>query len=165
MIRLMVAMDENRVIGKDGEMPWHLPNDLKYFKRVTEGHAILMGRKTFDSIGRPLPKRRNIVVTRDESFTAEGVETVHDLDHALEQLRHEDGFVIGGAEIFARALPKADKLYITQIHERFEGDTYFPSFLLEEWHLISKEEGQQDEKNAYAHSFLVYERKKHLDIQ
>lgn len=125
----IVAMTPDRVIGRGGDLPWHLPEDLKFFKRTTSSHPIVMGRKTYDSIGRPLPKRRNIVLTRDTSWSAEGVEVIH----SPEQLKELDGiaeqvFVIGGSEIYAAFLPYLDELIVSHVKESHEGDTRFPEF-------------------------------------
>jgi dihydrofolate reductase len=157
MISFMLAMDENRVIGKDNDLPWRLPADLAYFKRVTMGQPIIMGRKTYDSIGRPLPGRENIVVTRNKDFKAEGITVVHSLQEALEHTKNTEAFVIGGAQIFKEALPLASRLYITHIYHTFEGDTYFPA-ITDEWKVISSEKGVKDEKNPYDYDFVVYEK-------
>lgn len=160
MISMIAAMAEGRVIGEGGSMPWHLPADLQHFKKITSGHPILMGRKTFDSIGRPLPKRRNIVLTRDKSFSAEGVEVIHDFSSVTSLMKEEEEFfVIGGATIYEQLLPKAERLYITDIHHSFNGDTFFPAIDRKNWVAISEEKGIVDEKNQYPHTFLVYERK------
>jgi dihydrofolate reductase len=154
-------MDNHRVIGKDNKLPWHLPADLTYFKNVTMGHAIVMGRKTFESIGRPLPGRENIIVTRNRSFQPEGCTVIHsieDIKRIAAEL-NDEVFVIGGAELFAVTLPLADRLYITKIEANFPGDTFFPTFNEAEWQLISSEKGPKDEKNSYDYFFLVYERK------
>ncbi|MDE3839286.1 dihydrofolate reductase [Bacillus methanolicus] len=161
MISLIWAMDENRVIGKDNQLPWHLPEDLKFFKRVTMGHPIAMGRKTHDSIGRNLPGRENIVITRQNDFQCDGCTVLHSVqelvDYAAE--KNKEVFVIGGAEIFKQILPFADRLYLTQIYDRFEGDTFFPELNMEEWELLSQEKGIKDEKNPYDYEFLIYHRK------
>ena len=135
MISLIVAMDQNRVIGKNNQLPWHLPADLQYFKKVTMGHPIVMGRKTFASIGRVLPGRENVIVTRNLDFTAEGCTVLHDISEikTFADKSDKEVFVIGGAEIFKEILPFTDRLYITEIHENFEGDTYFPKINDEEW--------------------------------
>ncbi|MDQ0245514.1 dihydrofolate reductase [Bacillus fengqiuensis] len=161
MISFLVAMDQNRVIGKDNKLPWHLPADLKYFKELTMGHPIVMGRKTYESIGRPLPGRENIVITRDKDYTAEGCTVIHSISEVkeLEEKRNDELFVIGGAEIFEQTFSIADRLYITMIEAVFEGDTYFPDFNEDEWVVVSKEKGVKDERNVYEHYFLVYERK------
>lgn len=125
MLSFIVAMDENNVIGKDNDLPWYLPNDLKYFKKMTSGHTIIMGRKTFESIGRPLPNRKNIVLTRDQQYKAEGCTVIHSVDELESYLHEDEVFLIGGAELFKTTLPKADRLYITRIHATFDGDTFF----------------------------------------
>ncbi|MEH7381894.1 dihydrofolate reductase [Bacillus sp. JJ1533] len=160
MISLLLAMDKNQLIGKDNDLPWRLPADLAYFKRVTMGHPIIMGRKTYDSIGRPLPGRENIIVTRDTSYKAEGCKVIHSIDEIVEMSKETDQelFVIGGAEIFKEILPYSERLYITEIDEEFEGDTYFPVFDKAKWKVISKEKGIKDEKNPYEYTFLVYEK-------
>lgn len=160
MISLIWAMDENRVIGLNNELPWRLPEDLKFFKRVTMGHPIAMGRKTFESIGKRLPGRENIVITRDENYRPEGCTVKNSIKEFLDYAKdkNEEVFVIGGAEIFKEVLPQADKLYLTMIHEQFEGDTYFPVFDLEKWELESREIGLKDEKNPYDYEFLIYKR-------
>lgn len=161
MISLIWAMDKNRVIGSNNQLPWHLPEDLKYFKRVTMGCPIVMGRKTFDSIGRVLPGRENVIMTRDIDYVKEGCKIVHSLDELLQYSKgkKEEVFVIGGAEIFKETLPFADKLYITVIQHEFPGDTFFPSFSLNEWELVSSEAGLKNEQNPYDYDFLVYRRK------
>lgn len=164
-LALIWAMSKNRTIGRNNALPWHLPEDLKYFKRVTMGKPIIMGRKTWESIGRPLPGRTNIVITRDMSFHADGVKIVHTLDEALalaEKISLIDGaeeaVVIGGAEIYALALPKADRLYMTQVHAEVEGDAHFPPFNLNEWHEAARENQEPSETNPYPYSFIVLER-------
>lgn len=160
MLSFIVAMDENGVIGKDNDLPWYLPNDLKYFKEVTSGHNIIMGRKTFESIGRPLPNRKNIILTRDESYQADGCVVVHSMKELEPYLQEDEVFLIGGAELFNIALPRADRLYITRIHDTFEGDTYFPNIDLTKWELIEQTPGKTDERNLHDHTFLIYERKR-----
>jgi dihydrofolate reductase len=157
MISFVVAMDENRAIGKDNDLPWYLPNDLKHFKKTTMGKPIVMGRKTYESIGKPLPGRENIVVTRDQSYEAEGTTIVHSVDEVL-QINAEEICVIGGSEIFKQFLPVADRLYITEIHHTFEADTYFPELNDNEWNEVSRTVGIVDEKNKYPHEFVVYEK-------
>ena len=158
MISLLWAMDENRAIGRNNQLPWHLPEDLKYFKRVTMGKPIAMGRKTNDTIGRPLPGRENIVITRKQGVTIEGCTVIHDVKDILKR-DDEELFVIGGAEIFKEILPFADRLYVTEIREEFEADTFFPEYNLSEWELIESTLGIKDEKNPYNYEFLVYQRK------
>ena len=159
MISLMVAHDPNRVIGKDNELPWHIPADLAYFKEHTIGKGIVMGRNTFESIGRPLPKRRNIVVTRNDDYEAEGVDVVHNIQDAVKLAKevHEEVMIIGGEQVFSSVLDDADRLYITLVHQSFEGDTYFPEYG-REWKLVS--ESEQQISNEVPFSFLVYERRK-----
>lgn len=158
MISLLWAMDENRAIGRNNQLPWHLPEDLKYFKRVTMGKPIAMGRKTYDSIGRPLPGRENIVITRNQGITIEGCTVIHDVKDLVKR-DDEELFVIGGAEIFKEILPFADRLYVTEIREEFEADTFFPEYNLSDWELIESTPGMKDEKNPYNYEFLVYQRK------
>ncbi|GAM15289.1 dihydrofolate reductase [Mesobacillus selenatarsenatis] len=162
MISLIWAMDENRVIGYHNQLPWRLPEDLKFFKRVTIGHPIAMGRKTYDSIGKPLPGRENIVITRDDNYDPEGCTVMHSIEEMLAYAaknQSEEIFVIGGAEIFKEVLQHADKLYLTMIHHQFEGDTFFPVFDIDKWELESREIGLRDEKNPYDYEFLIYKRK------
>jgi dihydrofolate reductase len=164
MISFLVAMDNNQVIGKDNELPWHLPADLAYFKRVTMGHAIIMGRKTHDSIGRALPGRQNIILTRNLKYHAPGCDVLHNLDD-VKQLNAETDqelFIIGGAELFKGLLPIADRLYITHIHADFEGDTFFPALDWDKWNATSREQGIRDEKNPYDYEFVVYDRIREL---
>ncbi|GGN56207.1 dihydrofolate reductase [Oceanobacillus indicireducens] len=162
MISLLVAMDRNHVIGSDNDLPWHLPDDLRYFKETTTGHTIIMGRKTFESIGRILPKRKHVVITRGNYEFPEEVEVIHDLEPIKtwnDDNPQEEYFVIGGGDIFKQVLPFADRLYITWIDEDFAGDTFFPSISLDEWELTEKTKGKKDEKNPYDYYYLVYERK------
>ncbi|MDQ0272010.1 dihydrofolate reductase [Cytobacillus purgationiresistens] len=161
MISLMWAMDENRVIGINNELPWHLPEDLKFFKRTTMGHPIAMGRKTWESIGRPLPGRENIVITRNKDFSPEGATVLNSLDELIDYSNKldQDVFVIGGAEIFKSVLPFSDHLYMTMIHHQFAGDTYFPELDLSDWKNLSTEKGLKDDKNPYDYEFKIYQRK------
>lgn len=162
MISFILAMDENRVIGKDNQLPWHLPEDLKFFKRVTIGHPIVMGRKTFESIGRALPGRENIIITRNCAYTRDDCTVFYEMEAFLSychQNAEEEYFVIGGAEIFKALLPNVERLYITEIHHQFEGDTFFPVLDMSQWELMSREEGLKDEKNPYFYEFTIYHRK------
>jgi dihydrofolate reductase len=159
-LSLIVAMSENRVIGRDKDLPWHIPEDLKYFKKVTKGHPMIMGRKTFESIGRPLPQRRNIVLTRQEGFQLQGAEVFKSFDEALSVLRSElppgaEVFVIGGEEIFRLALPLADKIYLTLVHDEFEGDAFFPEF--DESKFIQSDLGTG--VGELPHTYFTFERK------
>ncbi|WML45007.1 dihydrofolate reductase [Neobacillus sp. PS3-40] len=160
MISFVVAMDENRVIGKNNQLPWHLPEDLKFFKKVTMGHPIAMGRKTHESIGRILPGRENIIITRNSGYHGEGCTVLYSIQEFVEycQASDDEFFVIGGAEIFKETFPNVDRLYLTRIHEEFDGDTYFPEFDLNKWKLVSKEKGIRDEKNPYDYEFCIYDR-------
>lgn len=157
-IAFILAMDQNRIIGLNNDLPWRLPADLAYVKKTTMGHTILMGRKTYESIGRPLPGRRNVIFTRNTDFSAAGCEVVHTLEEALEKYAMERLFVIGGAEIYRLFLPVVDRMYITEIHHEFVGDTYFPEVDHSEWKEVSRERGVRDEKNLYDYDFVVYDR-------
>jgi len=161
VISLIWAMDQNRLIGQNNRLPWRLPEDLKYFKAVTMGAPVIMGRKTFESINcRPLPGRNNIIMTRDQAYQAEGVTIMHEIADVMAHVQGDkEAFVIGGAEIYTSFLPFADRLYITQIEDSFEGDAYFPEVNMDEWVLSSKEKGPKDEKNPYHYYFEVYDRK------
>lgn len=164
-LALIWAMARNRTIGRNNALPWYLPEDLKYFKRVTLGKPIIMGRKTWESIGRPLPGRTNIVITRDAAFQPDGVRVVHSLEQALalaEKICLLDGgdeaIVMGGAEIYALALPHADRLYLTQVHADVEGDAHFPPLDLTQWHELGREDFAAQGPNPYDYSFLILER-------
>ncbi|RLA56311.1 MAG: dihydrofolate reductase [Gammaproteobacteria bacterium] len=167
MIRLavIVAAAENGVIGSNNALPWHLPQDLRYFKRVTMGKPIVMGRKTFESIGRPLPGRTNIVITRNPDFRAEGVRVVASLDEALRlagDIAVIDGVrelvVIGGAEIYRAAIPRADRLYITEVHASVQGDALLPPIDWGRWREVGREHHGASDQNPYEYSFVVYNR-------
>lgn len=161
MISLLVAMDKNRAIGVNNQLPWHLPEDLKVFKRITMGHPIIMGRKTHESIGRVLPGRENIVLTRKQNYSAPGCTIIHSVDDIKKlnaERKDEELFVIGGAELFNHVLDFSDRLYITLIEDEFEGDTFFPEINQNVWNLVSKEKGIKDEKNPYNYYFMIYEK-------
>ena len=161
IVSLLVAADENNVIGKNNSLPWHLPNDLKYFKNQTWGMPILMGRKTFESIGKPLPGRKSIVITRNREWQQNKITVVHSIEEAIrkaEELDVKEIFVIGGAQIFESAFPLAGRIYLTRIHHRFEGDVHFPNIPLQEWKMIRERLCTADEKNAFDHSFQVWEK-------
>ena len=156
MISLIVAHDKNRVIGYESKMPWHLPGDLQYFKEMTMGKPIIMGRKTFESIGRPLPGRRNIVITRNRQYNSDGIETVSSLDEALMLTKNdEEVMIIGGEQIFRLALPLANRLYITQINAEFNGDTFFPSY--EGWQLVHCQ-NEIKSNDGYTFQYCIYEK-------
>lgn len=162
ILSLLVAAGENNVIGKENKLPWHLPNDLRYFKNQTWGMPILMGRKTFESIGRPLPGRKSIVITRNQEWDHEGVITVHSINDAIKKARDlgaKEIYVIGGAEIFRTSLPDAKRIYLTRVHHQFDGDVYFPEIKKEDWILVQNRFCHADDKNAYSHTFQVLERK------
>ncbi len=158
-ISIVVAMAANGVIGQDNELPWHLPADLKHFKQTTMGKPILMGRKTWESIGRPLPGRTNIVITRDSSYYAAGCIVVDSIEAAISAAGEQDEvMVIGGAELYRQVLPYADTIYLTRIHERFEGDTRFPEIPDTEWQQLERVDHEADEINPHAYSFIRLER-------
>lgn len=162
---LIVAVTENGVIGRDGAMPWQLSTDLKRFKAITIGKPLIMGRKTWDSLGRPLPGRMNIVITRDPSFAPQGAVVAHSLQAACEAARIEATradnpaiFVIGGGEIFKQALPFADRMYITEILASIDGDTFFPAFDADKWKAVDVQMVPQGEKDSHPTRYVVYER-------
>ncbi|QMU29193.1 dihydrofolate reductase [Adhaeribacter radiodurans] len=160
MIASIFAMSENRVIGYQNQLPWHLPADLKYFKSVTIGHPIIMGRKTFESIGKPLPQRTSIIITRQSDYTQPDCIVVNNVVAAIEaaQKINKDIFIIGGAEILQQALPYIDTMFLTLIHEKFTGDTYYPEINPEEWQEVNRQDFEPDEKNKYSYSFLKLQR-------
>lgn len=164
-LALIAAYAQNRVVGIDNKLPWHLPEDLKYFKRCTSGKAIIMGRKTFDSIGRPLPNRTNIVISRNPEFNVDGVKVVSTLDEAIELAKAvneingiDEIMVIGGATIYELTLPLADRLYLTHVHANVEGDAYFPEVDFSSWHEVERADYSVSETNPYDYSFVVYEK-------
>ena len=158
-LSLIVAMGKNRVIGVDGAIPWRLPNELQLFKRVTMGHHIIMGRKTWESIGRLLPGRTTVIVTRQKNYTAPGALVVNSLAAAITQCANDDEiFVIGGGELYREALPGADRLYLTIVDAAPEGDTRMPEFNAADWREISSENHPADERHAHAYRFAVYDR-------
>jgi len=158
MLYAIVAHDQNRLIGGGNDLLWHLPNDLKYFKERTRGFPIIMGRKTFDSLGRPLPGRRNMVITRQADWTAEGVEVFGSLEDALAALNGADAFIVGGGEIYRVALPSVDVLYVTEVHAAIDGgDTWFPNYS-EGFTETAREDHPADERHAYAYSFVTLTR-------
>lgn len=164
-LAMMAAKASNNVIGRDNKLPWYLPNDLKYFKQVTLGKPIVMGRNTWESLKRPLPGRTNIVISRQADYVAEGAKVVSTLDEALElagHVAHIDGqdelVVIGGAQIYALALPRAERLYLTEVHADVPGDTYFPAVDAAQWREIGRDDFQAEGPNPYDYSFVVYER-------
>jgi len=155
MIKIIVATSKNRVIGKNNSLIWRLPNDLKRFKQITSGSAVVMGRNTYESIGRPLPNRRNIVITR-QNINIKGCEVVNSIEQAL-LLCDRNCFIIGGGEVYKQTIDIADKIYLTLIHEDFEGDSYFPE-IDSSWSIISRIDNQPDNKNKHKYSFIEYEK-------
>lgn len=164
-VSLIVAVSENGVIGKDNDLIWHLPKDMKFFKDTTQGHHVIMGRKNFESIPhkfRPLPNRTNVIVTRQSGYITEDCIVVHSVEDSIEVAKKNgdtEPFVIGGGQIYKIALENnmIDRIYLTRIHHTFEGDTFFPD-LSEDWKVISREDCKADEKNKYDYSFLVLEK-------
>lgn len=162
IISAIVAAAKNNVIGKDNQIPWYLPADLVYFKKTTLGHPIIMGRNCFHSIGRPLPKRSNIVLTRDPFFTADGVLVAHDIEEALGMAFDQDApevFIIGGGEIYRETAELWDRIYLTEVNLTVAGDVFFPQINVAEWKEVWREEHLPDEKNEYAYVFRVLTRK------
>lgn len=159
-ISLIAAMTDDRVIGIENRLPWRLPADMRWFRQHTLGKTVIMGRKTFESLnGRPLPDRRNIVVTTDRSFAADGVEVAHDIDAAVALGGEGELMVIGGASFYEQMLPRAGRLYLTYVHADIEGDAWFPPFEDAEWREVQREDHCADEKNPYDYSFVVLERR------
>jgi len=158
-LSIIVAMDASRVIGHENRLPWHLPADLKHFRRITMGKPILMGRRTWESIGRPLPGRINIVITRDTSYTAEGCTVVHSVAEALLAAQgHDEVMVIGGEQLYRQVLPDTDTLYLTLVEGDFPGDAFFPELDQAEWREVERSEHAPDENNVHACSFIRLER-------
>jgi dihydrofolate reductase len=158
-LSLIVAMDDNRLIGSNNNLPWQLPADLAFFKRTTMGKPIIMGRKTFISIGRPLPGRRNIVITRDTDFSVDGCEIANGIETALALCSDaEEVMFIGGASLYQQIIDQASQLYITHIHHSFEGDTWFPEIDLKLWKQASREDHEADHDNPFAYSFIKFVR-------
>lgn len=166
IISLIAAVTENHVIGKDNDLPWHLPDDMKFFMETTKGHHVIMGRKNYESLPqkfRPLPNRTNIVITRQKNFSAPGCDVVNSLEAAIEIAKSNneaETFIIGGAEIFGQSMHLADRLYVTEIKTALDGDTYFPIIEKNNWIVVSKRNHPTDERHKYAFDFVTYERKK-----
>jgi dihydrofolate reductase len=156
-LTIVVAIDAQRGIGINNTLPWHLPEDLAHFKRTTTGHPIIMGRKTFDSIGRPLPNRRNIVVTRNPDWRHDGVEAVTSLDAAIALVQDVPACIIGGAQIFNEALPRVDRLVVTEIGKTFDCDTFFPAIEPAQWKEVARETHHSD-AGGFAYAFVIYQR-------
>ena len=160
MLSLIVAAGENNEIGKGGKMPWHLPADLRHFKTITMGKPVIMGRRTYESIGKPLPGRRNIVVTRDKSWQAEGCDVVHSLPEALMLAAGAPEIIlIGGGQLYREALARVQRIYLTRVHGEFDADTFFPVLDMAQWREVARESHPVDERNAYACTFQVLERR------
>ena len=160
-ISLVVAIGENGAIGRGGNLPWRISTDLKYFRKVTMGKPMIMGRKTFESIGKPLPGRRNIVVTRDTNYHREGIEVVHGTDEALAVTADvPEVMVIGGAELFRTALPLAGRIHLTRVHGNIEGNVMWPALDTRQWEVIERERHESDDRHAYAMTFEVWEKRK-----
>lgn len=164
-ISMIAAMGQNRVIGKDNDIPWHLPDDFQYFKKMTEEHYVLMGRKNYESLPpkfKPLPNRPNVVITRNKNYDAPGTTVVNSLEAALEVAKSNNEpevFIIGGGEIYKLGLEYADTIYLTEINGEFEGDTIFPHFDQKEWAEVSREHHGTDERHLFSFDFVIYEKK------
>jgi dihydrofolate reductase len=161
VLTAIAAVAQNGVIGKDNDLIWHLPNDLKHFKDLTRGHTIIMGRKTWESIGsKPLPKRRHIIITRNADYQAIGAEVVTSVEDAIALIENDDQpFIVGGAEIYKLAMPYVQRLELTYIHNDFEGDTIFPDFDKSDWETISEERFETDEKHKWPYTFVQLNRR------
>lgn len=161
MISIIVAAAQNNAIGYQNQLLWRMPADLKFFKDTTINHTVIMGRKTFESVGKPLPKRRNIIITRQTDYEVEGAEVVNSINDALALCSpHEETFIVGGAEIYNLIMDQCDRIYFTLIYGEFEADTFFPPILQDFWQLTSESYHQADEKNPYDYNFMIYQRKK-----
>lgn len=162
IVSLIAAISANGVIGRDGRIPWHLPADLKLFKAHTMGHHLIAGRRTYESIGKPLPGREMIVLTRQDDYIAEGCQVVHSLDQALEIAEaagESEVFIIGGEVVYAQILPKADRLYLSQVDAMVMGDTFFPAFDEQDWQVTTEQHYPATDRQAYAFTFQILERK------
>lgn len=158
-IAIIAAVAQNNAIGLNNQLIWHLPADLQFFKKTTLNKTIIMGRKTFDSIGKALPKRTNIVISSNAQLQAPGCVVVHTLQEAIAKADAEEVFIVGGANIYAQSMQMADKLYITHVHHQFEADTFFPEIDTQIWKVSSREDHFKDDKHAYDFSFVIYERR------
>jgi len=162
MITLIAAIAKNNALGKDNDLIWHLPADLKRFKQITSGHHILMGRNTFESIGKPLPNRTSIIITRNNDYFKDGCLIANTIEHAIELTKGNNAFIIGGAQIYKQALEQdlVDRLDITIVHHNFEADAFFPEIDKTVWKEVAREDFKADEKNKYDYSFVSYEKRK-----
>ena len=165
-LSMIVAVAENGVIGRNNSLPWYLPNDLKYFKQTTMGKPVIMGRKTYESIGKPLPGRTNIVITRQADYQPEGVKVVNSVEAAKELAEsvclidgQDEAMIMGGAEIYALSLPSTDRLYLTEVHADVQGDAFFPEYDKSRWQEVAREDFAAEGPNPYSYSFVVYEAK------
>lgn len=158
IISLVVAMDRNGLIGRNNQLPWRLPADLRYFKEITMGKSIVMGRITFESIGRPLPGRKNIVLTRNVDYTASGCIITHSIEEALEAAGEGEVMVVGGAILYRQLIAKANRIYLTEIDTTFDGDTYFPNINKANWREVKRRWYEPDSKNQYRYAFVILER-------
>lgn len=156
-LSILVAHDKQRVIGYNNDLPWHLPNDLKHVKKLSTGNTLVMGRRTFESIGKPLPNRRNVVLTSDTTFNVDGVDVIHSIDDIYKLEGHI--FIFGGQSLFEEMIDKVDDMYITVVDGKHQGDTFFPPYTFEEWGVESSVDGELDEKNTIPHTFLHLVRK------
>lgn len=156
-LSILVAHDQQRVIGVNNQLPWHLPSDLKHVKSLTTGNTLVMGRATFESIGKPLPNRRNVVLTRNKSFKPEGVDVIHSFEEIYDLPGHV--FIFGGQSLFEEMIDKVDDMYITVIEDKYNGDTFFPPYTFKDWEVASSNKGILDEKNTIPHTFLHLIRK------
>lgn len=160
MITMIAAAAENNALGKDNDLVWHLPDDFKRFKKLTTGHTIIMGRKTFESFPKLLPNRKHVVITRQKDYSPEGAVVVGSIDEALEKAENDpQPFIIGGGEIYRQAMDKADKIELTRVHGEFDADTFFPEINESKWKLTAEEFHEKDEKHNYPFTYLTYERK------
>lgn len=161
MVTIIAAVGRNRALGKNNDLIWHLPADLRRFKSLTRGHHVIMGRKTYESLGKPLPNRTNIVVSRNEDYEASGCVIVSSLEEALQEAKSDPNpYILGGAEIYKQALPLCDLMDLTLVHEDFEADAFFPDFDESEWEMIGREDFKRDEENSYDYSFVQYKKRK-----
>jgi len=158
IVSIVVAISQNHVIGKDNKLLWYLPNDLKHFKEITTGHTVIMGRKTYESVGKPLPNRRNIIITR-QNITIEGCEVVNSIEAALAlSSAEEEVFIVGGAEIYKQSMHLTDRIYLTIVHKEFDGDSFFPEIDQNQWHETAREDHEPDAKNSLPYSFITLQK-------
>lgn len=160
MVTIIAAVGRNKALGKNNDLIWHLPADLRRFKEVTRGHHVIMGRKTFESLGKPLPNRTNIIVSRNSNYKADGCIVVGSLEEALKEAQSDPNpYILGGAQIYEQALEVADRMDLTLVHEDFEADAFFPDFSDENWEETGRQDFKKDEKNPYDYSFVQYKKK------